>query len=109
MTEVIVDPGALNRRLTLEAPVEAADGAGGVARTYQAIATLWATVTPVGARGGVEAAGLGANVTHRIAIRYSPDITLRHRFRDGARSFRIVALRDRDKRFLDIEAEERTV
>ena len=50
---------------------------------------------------------LGANITHRIQIRYSADITLRHRFRDGDTIYRIVAIRERDKRFLDIDAERR--
>ena len=103
----MTDPGKLNRRLTLEAPVENDDGAGGVTRSYTAIATLWASVEPVSARGDVAASALGATISHRIRIRYSADITLRHRFRDAARSFRIVAMRDRDKRFLDIDAEER--
>lgn len=103
------NPGLLNRRLALEAPVESADGAGGVTRSYEAIATLWASVTPVSARGDVEAAQLGATVTHRIGIRFSPDITINHRFRDGTRVFRIISLRERGggKRFLDIAAEER--
>jgi SPP1 family predicted phage head-tail adaptor len=101
-------PGQLNRRLTLEEPVETPDGAGGVTRGYATVATLWAQVTPVAARGAVEAAALGAAVTHRIAIRYSPDVSLRHRFRDGARVFRFVAMRERHRRFLDIDAEERT-
>ena len=103
----MTDPGKLNRRLTLEAPVENDDGAGGVTRSYTAIATLWASVEPVAARGEAVASALGATISHRIRIRYSADITLRHRFRDGARSFRIVAMRDRDQRFLDIDAEER--
>lgn len=104
----MIDPGSLNRRLTLEAPVETDDGSGGVTRTYSAIATLWGSVQPVSARGAVEADALGADVTHRIRIRYSADITLRHRFRDGAIVYSIVALRERDKRFLDIDAEQRT-
>ena len=33
MSDLSIDPGALNRRLTLEAPVETADGAGGVVRS----------------------------------------------------------------------------
>ncbi len=107
MSAHAIDPGALNRRLVLEAPAETADGAGGVIRSYEAVATLWASVEPVAARGDVVAAQLGATVTHRIAIRYSADITTRHRFRDGARVFRIVAMRERGKRFLDIQAEER--
>jgi SPP1 family predicted phage head-tail adaptor len=104
----MTDPGALNRRLTLEAPVEVADGAGGVTRSYAVAATLWASVEPVSARGAVEAEALGANVSHRIRIRTRADLTLRHRFRDGATVYRIVALRARDKRFLDIDAEQRT-
>jgi SPP1 family predicted phage head-tail adaptor len=104
----MTDPGQFNRRLVLEAPVETADGSGGVTRSYDAVATLWASVAPKAARDSVEADALAASVTHAIQIRYSPDITLRHRFRDGDVIYRIVALRDRDRRFLDIDAERRT-
>jgi SPP1 family predicted phage head-tail adaptor len=105
----MIDPGSLNRRLTLEAPVESDDGSGGVNRTFATVATLWAEVTPVAAREAVEAGALGVTVTHRIGIRTNADITLRHRFRDGVRVFRIVAVRERgNRRFLDIDAQERT-
>jgi SPP1 family predicted phage head-tail adaptor len=100
--------GMMNRRLALEAPVETADGAGGVVRGYAAVATLWAAVEAVAARGETVADAAGATVTHRISIRRSPDITTRHRFRDGARVYRIVSMRERARgRFLDISAEER--
>ncbi len=103
------DPGLLNRRLVLEAPVEIDDGAGGVTRSFSAVASLWVSVTTVSAAREIEASRLGARVTHRLHLRYSPDITTRHCFRDGDRLYRIVTLRDRDgrKRFLEIEAEER--
>ncbi len=103
------DPGLLNRRLVLEAPDESADGAGGVTRGFEAVATLWVSVTPVSAARQIEAERLGARITHRLHLRYSDNITTRHRFRDGERIYRIVALRDRDgrRRFLEIEAEER--
>ena len=88
--------------------MEGADGAGGVTRSYQTVATLWASVEPAGARSAVEGEALGASVTHRIRIRFSPDITLRHRLRDGERIYRLVAIRERGrKRFLDIDAELR--
>ena len=61
--------GELNRRLVLEAPVESADGAGGVTRTYAPVVTLWAKVEPVSARSAVVADAPGATVTHRITIR----------------------------------------
>lgn len=103
------DPGQFNRRLVVEAPVETGDGAGGVTRSYSAVATLWASVTPVLAQEEIEAARLGARITHRIGIRFSRDITTRHRFREGNAVYRIVSLRDHDgrKRFLDISAEQR--
>jgi head-tail adaptor len=51
----VTGPGDLNRRLVLEAPVESADGAGGVTRSYTPIMTLWASVEAVSARGAVVA------------------------------------------------------
>jgi SPP1 family predicted phage head-tail adaptor len=107
MSDLAIDPGALDRRLALEAPAETPDGAGGVVRTYQEVATLWASVEPVAARGEVVAMQSGQTITHRILIRRRADITARHRLRDGAKVFRIVALRERDRRWLEIQAEER--
>ena len=103
------NPGQLNRRLVLEAPVEVDDGAGGVTRGYQAVTTLWASVTPVSAQDEFAAARLGVRVTHRIGLRAWSAITTRHRLRDGSTIYRIVSFRDRDGsgRFLDITAEQR--
>ena len=101
-------PGELNRRLVLEAPVESADGAGGVTRSYAAVMTLWASVEPVSARGAVVADAPGATVTHRIVMRRRAAITTRHRFVEGTTIYRIVTLReDATRRFLVIGAEAR--
>ena len=101
-------PGELNRRLVLEAPVESPDGAGGVARAYAAVMTLWASVEPVSARSTVVADAAGATVTHRIVIRRRAAVTVRHRFVEGSTVYRIVTLRDdATRRFLVIGAEVR--
>jgi SPP1 family predicted phage head-tail adaptor len=102
--------GELNRRLTLEEPVETADDAGGTTRGYAAVTTLWASVEPVSARYDMVADGRGATVTHRITIRRGPDVTTLHRFVEGPRIYQIVAVRDEDsdRRFRVIHAEERT-
>lgn len=97
----------LNRRLVLQAPVETPDGAGGVTRSYDDVATVWAKLAPFAARGGVVAAASGATVTHRIVLRAGPAVTTRHRFRLGARVFRIVTVREQEPGFLLIHAEER--
>ena len=103
------DPGKLRHRLVLEAPAEADDGAGGVVRSYNEIATVWAAIVPVALSEQIAAEALGARLTHRIVIRAGVDVTTRHRFKLGNRVFRIVAVRDPDEsgRFREIQAEER--
>lgn len=100
--------GQLNRRLVLEAVSESNDGLGGVTRLYEVVTTVWAQVTPLSARADNTAAGLGAALRYSIVIRSRDDITTRHRFIDGVRTYRIVAVRESaDRRFLEIDAEER--
>jgi SPP1 family predicted phage head-tail adaptor len=101
------DAGALNRRLVLEAPVDAADDQGGVTTSHVAVTALWAALSPLGARADTDAGALGADITHRIVVRDNFAVTLRHRFRDGDRLYRIVAIRERAPGFLDIDAERR--
>jgi SPP1 family predicted phage head-tail adaptor len=101
-------PGDLNRRLLLEAPVESDDGAGGVTRLYDVVTTLWAQVLPLSAAASVAADNPGATLHYRLVIRARADITTRHRFQDGTRIYRILAARlSADRRFLEIDAEER--
>ena len=70
MSASLKNIGALNRRLELEAPVETGDAAGGVVRTYEAVATLWAQVMPVSARSDIAGDHLGAVLRHRIILNF---------------------------------------
>ena len=104
----MIVPGDLNRRLTLEAPVEFDDGAGGVTRSFAAVTTMWAQVTSGAGALDVAAGSLGSTQRYRITTRMRAGITARHRLRDAARIYRILALREsRDRRFLTIDAEAR--
>jgi SPP1 family predicted phage head-tail adaptor len=108
VTVTLKDIGVLNRRLALEAPDEADDGAGGVIRGYVTSTTVWAHVAPLSARADVAADSPGAVLNHRIVIRRRAGLHTRHRFRDGARVYRIIAIRETgDRRFFEIDAEER--
>jgi SPP1 family predicted phage head-tail adaptor len=92
-----IDPGALTARLVLEHPVEAADGQGGVERSFAARATLWANIEPVGA-GADEAAGSApVTVTHRVLMRRRSDLAGGMRLRQGARVLTIRTFRDPDE------------
>jgi SPP1 family predicted phage head-tail adaptor len=100
--------GDLNRRLVLEAPVEFDDGAGGVTRLYDVVTMLWAQVLPLSGARDLTADSPGGVVRYRIVVRARPDITTRHRFQDGAHIYRVIAARpSADRRFLEIDAEER--
>jgi SPP1 family predicted phage head-tail adaptor len=108
VTAQIFNPGDLNRRLILQAPVESADGEGGVSRTYADVCMLWAQVTPLNGRSDVAADSLGAAIRYAIVIRARADVTTGHIFQDGDVTFRIIAARlTADRRFLEIDAEQR--
>jgi len=91
----------LNRALVLEAPARVADGAGGFDEGWQVLGTLWARIE---ARSGRETAQGGApisRVSHRITVRGAPWGSAarprpQQRFRDGARTFAIEAVAERD-------------
>jgi len=103
------DPARFNRRLSFESPVETPDGAGGVTRTYEQIALVWAEVTPLSASPEIAADARGAKVTHRIVIRAGRSVTNRHRFAEGARVYRVIAAREtEDRRLIEITAEQQT-
>jgi len=105
----MTDPARFNRRLSLEAPVETADGAGGVTRSFAQIARVWAEVTPLSAGETMSADAHGARVTHRITIRAGRAVTNRHRFTEDGRAYRVIAARDSDDRRLTlITVEEMT-
>jgi head-tail adaptor len=107
----MIDPGKLKTRLQIQAPVETDDGLGGVTRSYTTLTTAWAQVAPLAARGGgadVQADAEGATVKYRILLRSNFILTLQHRLVDGARIYRIAAIRDADdRRFIAIDAELR--
>jgi SPP1 family predicted phage head-tail adaptor len=102
--------GKLRHRLTLEAPVEMADGAGGVARSWTESGQVWAAIEPLGANDTVVADKRLGALSHRVTLRHRDDLTLNHRVRLGMRVFFIRAIRDPDEmgRFLEcLVAEER--
>lgn len=107
MIPPVINPGDLDRRLTLDAPVETDDGAGGVSTTYQSVALVWAQVVPLTARAECVADSPSAALRYAIVIRYRNDITTRHRFQDGGRIYQVLTVQPAtDRRFLEIAAEE---
>ena len=100
----------MRQRVTLQQLVETADGAGGAARSWSDVATVWAQVTPlVGGRSERLFAGqLQGEVTHRIVMRYRSGVNVRMRVLYGTRSMNIRSVVNVNEAgvFLEILAEE---
>ncbi|MBC8048819.1 MAG: phage head closure protein [Chitinophagales bacterium] len=100
--------GQMRRRVIIEAPERAGDGAGGFTETWASVATVWARVR---ARGGLErmrADRLASVVSHDITIRWRAGVLPTMRVRLGTRVFEIIAtVEDERRRVLICECEER--
>lgn len=102
----------LTRRLVLEAPQRAADGAGGFSEAWQALGTHWAEVVP---RGAGREIGDNSALKLKITLRATPvgapsRPTAAMRFREGPRVFDIEAVTEADAtvRYLICFATEET-
>ncbi|PID37132.1 MAG: phage tail protein [Rhodobacterales bacterium] len=106
----------LSRRLTLEEPVQVADGAGGYTTQWVALGQLWAEVRAGTGRERASEFLTVARVPVRITLRAAPEGSPQRprpeqRFRDGARSFAILAVSEADAgaRYLTCFAQEEVV
>ena len=82
----------------LMAPVETTDEIGGVTRIFSPVASLWCRLEPVLGDEPFQSGRVTEVVSHRIAMRWRPDVTARMRLAIGARLFEIEASADPDGR-----------
>lgn len=94
--------GTRRLRVILHEPIEVPDELGGVNRSYQARAELWARLEPLTATERAEAAQPGEAMTHRLTLRWRGDITGAMRFTAGARVFDVRGQYDPDGRRRDL-------
>lgn len=100
--------GDLDQRLVLEQPLDTLDEIGGVERTWVTVDDVWAQVTPVSGREEFAGEREASVITHRVLIRWRPDVTGAMRLRLGNRVLAIHAALDWDerRRFLRLQCEE---
>jgi SPP1 family predicted phage head-tail adaptor len=75
-----MDPGRLDQRVTLERRSRVADGAGGGADAWTAVAELWAAVAPISGRERTQARQVESPALYRVTIRPRADLTTADRF-----------------------------
>ena len=100
--------GDLDQRLSLEAPLDMQDDIGGVTRIWTHVDDVWAQVVPFSGHKDFEAERPESVLTHRVLIRWRPDVTGAMRLRLGVRTFAIHAALDWDsrRRFQLLQCEE---
>lgn len=104
----------LRNRVVLQSLAETSDTAGGFVSSWQAVATLWAQVTPVAERGIIgggeqqQAMQQQANQWFRITLRYRTGVTAAMRIVMGSRVFNIrrVTNKDEQNKVLELMVEE---
>ena len=100
--------GDLDKRVALEQPLDTFDEIGGVERTWVNVDDVWAQVTPVSGREEFAGQREASVITHRVLIRWRPDVTGAMRLRMGERYLSVHAALDWDerRRFLLLQCEE---
>jgi SPP1 family predicted phage head-tail adaptor len=108
MATLFVDPGRLSTELALEQAALEPDGAGGHSEVWSEVSLVFGLVEPVSAASTFGAGQTLETVTHRVTIRYRPDVRSGMRFRRQARIFAILTVHDPDEsgRYLVCRARE---
>lgn len=100
--------GRYKHRITFYRIVKVSDGGLGTVDTAVDVVSAWAQVGPTSAQEVIEAMKVQQKVSHRIRMRYLPDITSALRVRFGTRHFRILSVINlaEDNRDLILRCEE---
>ncbi len=88
----------MRSRVTLQAPVETDDGAGGVVVSWVDVASVWAEVRPRRGGEGLWADAPAGRLTSEIVMRWRDDVWPGMRLVAGERTFDIRAAYDPDGR-----------
>jgi SPP1 family predicted phage head-tail adaptor len=94
--------GALRRRMTLEAAIDAPDDSGSIIRSYAPLAEIWAEVSPLSGDAGFLAEREEESIEYSARIRWRGDVTSRMRLSGGGLLLIILSAFDPDgrRRFL---------
>ena len=94
--------GALRHQVVIERPQITRDSAGGEVTTWLSIATVYASVEPISGREWVTANAAGGDLSHRVRMRYTPDLDLTDRLRFNSRIFQVESVINTDERNVEL-------
>ena len=87
-----MNPGRLNRRVTLQSQTVSRDSAGQAKPVWTSVATVWAAVLPLRGKEYFESSKMNSEITVRIIIRYRADVRTSWRVVSGGSAYNIVEI-----------------
>jgi len=87
-----MNPGKLNRRVTLQRQDTARDAVGQAKPVWTDVATVWAAVLPLRGREYFESAKVNSEITVSMVIRYRADVKPSWRVVSGGNGYDIVEI-----------------
>ncbi len=103
-------PARMDKRVAIQRLAKAPDGQGGYVESWDDDFKVWASFEPLGGYEKFMAMQMQAEVTHKVTLRYRPDVGVGDRIRWGTRLFDIKEALDVDerRRFLRLKCVERS-
>ena len=98
--------GALDQRAQLLANTLTPDGGGGFDESWDAFASVWVAIEPLGGSDAFGPDRLEARVRHRLTLRRRGDVAAGQRAMVGTRAFRIHTVLDDRSQFMTLLCEE---
>lgn len=94
---VLIQPGELNRRITLQARSTSKSAFGAQVATWSDVATVWARIEPRAGAEPIEAGSLRGVLSHVIRIRYRSGVVPAMRVLYGSRILDVTSVVDVDE------------
>jgi len=95
--------GALRHRVTIQRLVTTRDSFGAALETRTDIATVWASVEPIGGRELWQMQQVTAEVSTRVRMRYRSDVVPTMRLCFGSRILEVTNVIDTEERHRELE------
>lgn len=90
--------GKMDRQITIQQVTETQSSSGEAAKTWSALATVWAGVDIESGDEGTEAAGLQSRSNCLFTLRYRTDLTTKHRISYAGTIYDIVSIAEIERR-----------
>lgn len=102
-------PAKMDKRVAIQTITRAEDGQGGFAELWDDAFSVWASFEPANGYERFRASQQGADITHKVVMRYRNDIGIGDRIRWGTRLFDIKEALNEDERgrYLKLRCAER--